>query len=539
MARLSVTLDDAVLERLRHVAGSAGLPLGEMIERQLAEAAEGGATPPEKAGPEELQAISTYSGAVLTAPGGKVWASDRQRAVAAFLANGWLLVAEEERGAPEVAALRAALLRDGETVKRVLLVPARRVTDAYRRAPGTERQAAFAPEAFLLELLSEAATTGAGEIHLSVTSRGTAIRFRVGGAMTASRMRPREDGERAVATCFLFDQDRQGPPKDPTLPRRARIATLDGRPLPPGVEMAILSWVPSLGGGAGVLRVSRPRDEPPPLEEIGLTPAQVAAVRFGAARAAGLCAIAGPGGSGRTTTLASVLADPVAGGGLGNLVSVEDQPEHLIRGAVEVRVDRGADAEGRTGLARAIAAAREIAPDALAVGEVDGSEAALLALGAASSMVSVWATIRAASALAVPRRLLDLGASPDVVRDPARIPLLVGQRVLRAPCPSCRRPLREADPDAAAWLDRLSPDASASAFSSGACGGCGGARAERSLVAEVVVTDREVLVLAAEGRLAEAWEALHARGVPDMATRAADLAASGLVDGGEAWKALG
>jgi type II secretory ATPase GspE/PulE/Tfp pilus assembly ATPase PilB-like protein len=547
LPKLTLAVDDGTAERLRNLAEASGQTVSALVEAHIAELAQNRLPPVEAATPADLAAVANFQGRVLTAEGGPVWASRKQRTAGAYLDNGWLVLAEEDRNAPELAALRAALIRDGKVIARQVQVTRQAVRDAYSRSvTGAGPGAAVAPENHLLELLSEAVSVGASEVHVAIEKRRTSVRFRIGGLMTPPRVRSREEGERIVGTTFLYDE-RTTNRADSDEPRQVRLEGLSGRSLPPGVDCVVVNWVPSAtsgsnapkGGGIGVLRVVRPREEAPPLDGIGLSGAQLSSIRFAASRANGLVAVAGPIGSGRTTTLAAMLSDEGCGMLRRNLVSVEDPPEHLVRGATEIRIEESTSAAGLSGLARAIAAARNVGPDALAVGEITNSEATRIAFEAASAQVSVWATLKARSALSVPRRLAELGADRASLLDPERLPLLIGQRLLEMPCKECGQRLSAGKhPEVCAWLDRLKPGTAARAmFSAGCEEGCQGA-SKRILVAEIVPSDRRILEMALDGKDETAWEVLRERRTQSMAERAADLVADGHVDALAAWRAL-
>jgi type II secretory ATPase GspE/PulE/Tfp pilus assembly ATPase PilB-like protein len=547
LPKLTLAVDDGTAERLRNLAEASGQTVSALVEAHLADLAQNRLPPVEAATPEHLTVIANFQGRVLTAEGGSVWASRKQRTAGAFLDNGWLVISEEDRSAPELAALRAALLRDSMVIARQVQVTRQVIRDVYSRSDvGPGSGAPVAPENHLLELLSEAVAVAASEVHVAIERRRTSVRFRIGGLMTPPRLRSREEGERIMGTTFLYDE-RSTKRADSDEPRQVRLESLSGRSLPPGVDCVVVNWVPSAttgtnapkGGGIGVLRVVRPREEAPALESIGLSESQLESIRFAASRANGIVAVAGPIGSGRTTTLAAMLSDDGCGMLRRNLVSVEDPPEHLVRGATEIRIEDSTSSGGLSGLARAIAAARNVGPDALAVGEISNSEATRIAFEAASAQVSVWATLKARSALSVPRRLAELGAERASLSDPERLPLLVGQRLLERPCKRCGERLSAAKhPAVARWLDKVKVGSSARAMVSAGCeDGCTGA-SKRVLVAEIVPSDRGILEMALEGKDDAAWKLLKERGTQTMAERAADLIATGEIDALAAWRAL-
>jgi len=160
----------------------------------------------------------------------------------------------------------------------------------------------------------------------------------------------------------------------------------------------------------------------------------------------GINIVAGPTGSGKSTTLQRILStlmrerrNEIA------TFTVEDPPEYVIEGAQQMPVTNASTAEERKEkFNAAIRAALRSDPDVIMIGEIRDSESAKLAFEAAMTGHQVWATLHAVDALTIVSRLRDIGVDEFKLYDPAVFTGLVGQRLTRALCPDCKIPLMQA-----------------------------------------------------------------------------------------------
>lgn len=188
-----------------------------------------------------------------------------------------------------------------------------------------------------------------------------------------------------------------------------------------------VSILPSLHGEAVVLRLlesSRPLD----LGSLGLMPSQLALLKKRIAHAHGLILCAGPTGSGKTTTLYSILQELNVPGR--KLLSVEDPVEIMIPGVNQVQVS-----ETGVTFARAIRAMLRHAPEVIMVGEIRDSDTAAAACEAALSGHLVLASVHSRDAAEAAVRLAGLGVPRYVVT--SVLSLAIGQRLLRRACSYC------------------------------------------------------------------------------------------------------
>ncbi|MBP3616007.1 MAG: Flp pilus assembly complex ATPase component TadA [Alphaproteobacteria bacterium] len=159
----------------------------------------------------------------------------------------------------------------------------------------------------------------------------------------------------------------------------------------------------------------------------------------------GLCIIAGPTGSGKSTTLQRVMIKMLKEKNYElNLITVEDPPEYPIPGARQMPVTNATtEEEKENAFNLALAASLRSDPDAIMVGEIRTLSSAELTFKAALSGHNVWSTLHANSAPAIVNRLLDMGIDSFKLKDPELIRGLLSQRLFKKLCPKCRQAIKD------------------------------------------------------------------------------------------------
>jgi type II secretory ATPase GspE/PulE/Tfp pilus assembly ATPase PilB-like protein len=193
------------------------------------------------------------------------------------------------------------------------------------------------------------------------------------------------------------------------------------------LRVAIL---PSAVGEEAVLRIAYVGQKGlKTFEDLGLEGQVLAGIRHSLRRPAGGMIVAGPTGSGKTTTLYSAIGE--LHDGSRTIVSIEDPVESLIDGIVQVEVNT------RAGLtfARGLRTILRADPDVILVGEIRDLETAEIALHAAMTGHLVLSTIHAQSAAAAFVRLRELGLAETSIG--SAVDTVLSQRLLRRPCQHC------------------------------------------------------------------------------------------------------
>ena len=159
----------------------------------------------------------------------------------------------------------------------------------------------------------------------------------------------------------------------------------------------------------------------------------------------GLSIIAGPTGSGKSTTLQRNMIKLLQEKNYElNLITVEDPPEYPIPGGRQMPVTNANTEEEKDEMfTKALSAALRSDPDVIMVGEIRSLSAAELTFKGALSGHGVWSTLHANSAPAIITRLRDMGIQKFMLSDPELMKGLISQRLFRKLCPHCRKSVKE------------------------------------------------------------------------------------------------
>ncbi|MEP9357389.1 ATPase, T2SS/T4P/T4SS family [Sphingomonas sp. KR3-1] len=328
-------------------------------------------------------------------------------------------------------------------------------------------------------LVAEARRRRASHIHLETGPAGCVIRLRIAGQLTEPRHHPLDE---------------------------ALAATLRAAP---GVSVLALGQ-----GERIVLRLDGGERRERALEAIGMSRGLIDAL-LPALRRGGLVLVAGPEGSGRSTTIATLLGH-FAG-----------SPRH-IAAIGTLPVDGVTRIEGLAGAA-AVRAALEQDPDVIALDRLDGREAAAAAAEAAEEGHLVLAAIDAPDAVSAIRRMRDWRVEP--FRLASTIAATLAQRLVRRLCPDCRRPV-QANGSVSALLGF---DSGAIVYAPVGCESCEGSGfAGQTGVFEAIVADGAIRRLINDGG-DEAILARHAfLRAPNLGSAARALVREGLTTPDEA-----
>jgi type IV pilus assembly protein PilB len=189
---------------------------------------------------------------------------------------------------------------------------------------------------------------------------------------------------------------------------------------------------PTIHGENIVLRILDRQKGLVPLEGLGLSERQLDQLKRMIARPEGIILVTGPTGSGKTTTLYSIL-NHINGKGV-NIMTLEDPVEYPM---TLVRQTSVAEAS-KLDFANGIRSMMRQDPDIILVGEIRDAETAEMALRAAMTGHQVFSTLHTNSSIGAIPRLLDIGIRPDIMA--GNIIGIVAQRLVRRLCVHCRIP---------------------------------------------------------------------------------------------------
>ena len=273
------------------------------------------------------------------------------------------------------------------------------------------------------EALRESAKSGASDVHMIPIECGVEIRFRVNGELKLWKSLTVEHQEpfiQAAKMALGLDLAISGRPQD----GRASY-----RSLKTDVRVNAL---PTLYGDKVVLRLI-PQEQKFDLNGMGLTSEALQTLKSAVSKKQGLVLISGPTGSGKTTTLYSLLSS--LDRNRLNITTLENPVEMRLSGITQVDVGR---ARGIS-FADSLRALMRQDPDVILIGEIRDRETAEMALQAGATGHLVLSTIHANGAREVVDRLVNLRVERQSIQE--NLKLSAAQRLVRLLCPHCRIPL--------------------------------------------------------------------------------------------------
>ena len=272
-------------------------------------------------------------------------------------------------------------------------------------------------------IVAEGIQSRASDIHIEPEEAGVAVRYRIDGVLRQVMILPRAAGiplvSRIKIMASLDIADRLRPQDG-----RARVAVNGSR-----VDLRV-STLPASQGEKVVIRILDQRSTVLSLDSLGLNVDESARIRELLDVREGVVLVTGPTGSGKTTTLYSMLRAVQARGV--NIITVEGPVEYRLQGIVQVQVNEKA---GLTFVAALRSILRQD-PDVILVGEIRDRETANIAVQASLTGHLVLSTLHTIDAPSSIARLVDIGIEPYKIA--AAIKGIIAQRLMRRLCNSCR-----------------------------------------------------------------------------------------------------
>lgn len=274
-------------------------------------------------------------------------------------------------------------------------------------------------------LLTDSVLVGASDIHFEPEAQFIRIRYRVDGVLRQVRSLHRRYWSAMLVRLKILSGMNIA---ESRAPQDGRISlVLAGRE----IDFRAAAH-PTIHGENFVVRILDRKRGLVPLDELGLAPDTLGTLKLMLARPEGLLLITGPTGSGKTTTLYSVLgyrnSEQV------NIMTLEDPVEYTLPMVRQTSIASGA----KLSFAEGVRSLMRQDPDIVLVGEVRDRDTAEMALRAAMTGHQVLSTLHSNSALRAIPRLLDLGVQPETLA--GNIIGIVAQRLVRKLCTQCRVP---------------------------------------------------------------------------------------------------
>jgi type II secretory ATPase GspE/PulE/Tfp pilus assembly ATPase PilB-like protein len=308
----------------------------------------------------------------------------------------------------------------------------------------SEEQASQRPVVRLVDLIiSEGVLSRSSDIHIEPEEGGVAVRYRIDGVLRQVMKIPRQAGLPLISRIKIMSSldiaDRLRPQDG-----RARVA-VNGQP----IDLRV-STLPAAQGEKVVIRILDSRATVKSLESLGFNPGETDAINQLLQNHEGVILVTGPTGSGKTTTLYSMIHQIKTEGV--NIVTVEDPVEYRMQGIVQVQVQEKA---GLT-FGSALRSILRQDPNVILVGEIRDKETAQIAVQASLTGHLVLSTLHTNDAANAVTRLVDIGV--EAYKIAAALRGVIAQRLMRKLCPTCKEVWMEAPPEKIRkWVPKGTP----------------------------------------------------------------------------------
>ncbi len=284
--------------------------------------------------------------------------------------------------------------------------------------------AAEAPIAKIVDLLIEYAYQNrASDIHIEPEEKQSLVRFRMDGILHDVLRLPIELHNQLVSRIKVLAKlrtDEHMSAQDGKLQANLELEKLDIR----------VSIIPVVDGEKIVLRLLSSSSRQFSLNDLGMADGDILKVKGGFTKPFGMVLSTGPTGSGKTTTIYSILK--IINSREKNIATIEDPVEYDIEGINQIQVNPKTNLTFADGLRSIL----RQDPDVIFVGEIRDFETAGIAVNAAMTGHLVLSTLHTNNASTALPRLIDMKVEPFLVATTVNI--IVGQRLIRRICEKCR-----------------------------------------------------------------------------------------------------
>jgi len=287
-----------------------------------------------------------------------------------------------------------------------------------------ESKGRAAPE-IVEQVIEDALLLKTSDIHFEPSEKKVVVRFRVDGILHDAGELPKEYYENIVNR--LKVQAKLRIDEHFTTQDGAIRFTSENHPEPIDLRISI---VPTLDGEKVAIRILSSYVRELTLTDIGLSEELQDQIQKSAHKPFGMILVTGPTGSGKTTTLYSIIKLINTRGT--NITTIEDPVEYKIQGVNQIQ----ANSQTNLTFARGLRAIMRQDPNTIFVGEIRDLETADIAVNAALTGHLLLSTFHANNAATAVPRFIDMGVEPFLVG--STLELVIAQRLIRRICDSCK-----------------------------------------------------------------------------------------------------
>lgn len=273
-------------------------------------------------------------------------------------------------------------------------------------------------------ILEFAVKSRASDIHIEPEEAKTRVRYRIDGILQEKLSLPKTIHDSVVSRIKILSEmhiDERRIPQDGRFGFKMGAEEVDLR----------VSTLPTVHGEKIVMRLLKKTGGLPSLAQLGLRGPQLKGLEDAVSKPYGIILVTGPTGSGKTTTLYSMLTRLNKPGV--NIVTLEDPVEYQIAGINQVQINPQAGLTFATGLRSFL----RQDPNIILVGEIRDKETTQLAIQAALTGHLVFSTLHTNDAATAIPRLIDLGGEPFLIASVLSASL--AQRICRTICTYCKQ----------------------------------------------------------------------------------------------------
>lgn len=291
-------------------------------------------------------------------------------------------------------------------------------------APGVKAGLDRIPAEKIVDMLIRYAyQDGTSDIHIEPQEDTSLVRFRIDGILQDVLTLPKSLHDQVVARIKVISRlrtDEHLSPQDGKMRMKMEEENLDIR----------VSILPIVDGEKVVMRLLSSKSRQLNLKDLGMSDKDLEKVNRGYAKSYGMILSTGPTGSGKTTSIYSVLK--ILNTREKNITTTEDPVEYRIKGVNQIQVNPKADLT----FASSLRSILRQDPNVIFVGEIRDKETANIAVNAALTGHLVLSTLHTNDAATALPRLMDMDVEPFLVASTVNV--IIGQRLLRQICEMCK-----------------------------------------------------------------------------------------------------
>ena len=346
-------------------------------------------------------------------------------------------------------------IKETERYEKVMTVDSKDIAQIIKSAPVAK---------IVSTILEYAVTSRASDVHIEPQEDRVRVRYRIDGILYDRLSLPKSVQESVLSRIKILSEmkiDEHRTPQDGRFNFRVEDKEVDLR----------ISVLPTVFGEKIVMRLLRKSGGVPSLQELGLSGASLKNLETAMLKPHGIITVVGPTGSGKTTTLYSVLNK--LNTTRVNIMTLEDPVEYQMPGINQVQINPAVGLTFASGLRSFL----RQDPNIILVGEIRDQETTELAIQAALTGHLVFSTLHTSNAAGALPRLVDLGAERFLLA--STMTAILGQRIVRKICDHCKvsyAPLPQIVTEIKAGLGNLFPTANGELklYKGKGCDECGG-----------------------------------------------------------------